>query len=191
VRNFQIKPFGNWMLHTVENSYTHHDYNTSFAILLLKMNQTENLKPVFDLYKKRYPDSIAYQTLDAIYQSYLYPELKRKNYSIVSENLRQNSFIKTQRKYINIYLIQQINVDGAELQDLMILEKALAHQLPLLKKDYDTFDEIFDFYQRFAHNLLSPRLLKDPAYFSKNDELEIRKNLCKFYNDGCGIETAQ
>jgi hypothetical protein len=181
VRNFQIKPMGNWLLHTIETSETHHAFNFSSIIILLKGFGPEVVKPMIDKYKQKHSDSPSYKVLFEIYRYYEKPTEKMQALKNISEGLKKKIFDKTQRMTIVSFFADELNKGNIDTESLMLLEKTLDSQMMYFKQDKSLYYKLIVFYPDFAKKILDNKVFKDPAYYTQIDRLRILCILSSYY----------
>lgn len=153
IRNFQITPRDNWILHTLENSYNYHEFNFTGSAFLIKNGKLEEVGPVIDVYREKFSEIPIYKILISSYDFKRDPS-KTNLLAIIAENLKHDFSLPIVRRWANSLLIKEWgNVPGS-FDDHLRLESILSLQMPNFLKDPHEFSVFIKFYEKFANDLL-------------------------------------
>jgi hypothetical protein len=180
LRLFQLRPATTWMLHTLENSSSHHNYNVDMNIDLLRLGFREEVAKNIEKYSK-YEKFAQYVVLRSYFE---YGELEKRADAIekLSRVLVLGWDGKGPRKLGNELLIMHYDRNGATLKDWLALEYVLSMQMRIFFDSHirDATTHIASHYQYLAH-----RILKESPLSIRNREqiLKIKAILKHYYKE--------
>jgi hypothetical protein len=178
VRNFQIKPVSNWMLHTLENSESHDHFNFSFTTQLLGI-EYPGLEPVIDKYRKLYPDSLIYKGLIAAYDYEQDPVFSRLE-TLASYTKDEIPYSKI-RSWLNSFIFDVTRKEGLTSTENLFIEKLLSAQLKIFFAQEHEYKKLIFTYKKIASQLIEDNG-KNDFRLENVDTFRIRTNLTQYYH---------
>lgn len=159
IRNFQIKYYGTWGLHTLENTISDHFANFALSISLARGNVFE-VEKFIDNYNIVYPDH-DYKILKEAYNYYFdkYHKKDISKYLVSFCYALRNPALRTHtRYYINKLILSEFAHDNDNIEQLVLIEKTLSFQMRILFQRKDYYKDYINNYLTLTAFLMSEPL---------------------------------
>lgn len=181
-RNLEIKRYGDWALHTLENSNQYDYHNFMLCYLLARSGNFEKIEPIIRNYPNIKPNK-DYDILVDILDYYKTPITMRMSFLNVFLDFAQNRALqKYSRIFVNKILIEDFANKSEDISMLIRIELALGRQMKYFLTNRNSFSGPISNFLMLGRFLLSPQYIEIFRSTDYLGYLEIKAILYMAYN---------
>lgn len=180
-RNIDIKRYGTWALHTLNNSVMYDYHNFMFSFLLMRAGNFDKVEPLVNKYPILYKDK-DYDILVDFFNYYKYPEKNSEYFDKFINHLDKRKLTKYSRLFLNKVLLEEYAQKYTNLEELYKIEDIVSKQLSILVPRESTYHGVLNNYIRLSSFLLSPDIVDKYKRYSYINYLKTKTNLVVYFD---------
>jgi hypothetical protein len=180
-RNIDIKRYGSWALHTLNNSIMYDYSNFFFSFLLARAGNFDEIEPLV----KKYPEikkGQNYEILVDIFNYYKFPEKKEEYFLKFLGYLQQDDIPDHARLFLNKIILEEFANKNDSPEKLFVIEINLAKQIDFIWERREKFPQLISNFQTLGNFILAPPFDKDFRKFDYHEFLHIKVYLTKYFD---------